>query len=384
MNGKKPRVLCVDDEPSVLSGLARILRRDFEVVTAEGGAKGLAQLDGESEFAVVTSDLRMPEMDGIAFLSAFRERAPDTTRILLTGNADLSAAVAAVNEGNIFRLLSKPCEAEKLRAVIEAAAEQYRLVTSERVLLRQTLQGSVKMLTEAMALANPTAFGTAAPVQRRAGDAANALGSPDRWVMEFAAMLTQVARITLPPETLDKYVAGEPLTEDEQAMVKKLPEVGESLVVDIPRLDEVREIVRHQNTDFSVAADRIPMGARILRASLDLEMLLERGLALEDASTALANRVGSYDPVVLDVLTAEHSANYETLEVDVDHLRPGMVLLSPVLALNGQLLVVQGQEASIGMIERLQNFAKGHGVHEPILVKRLTGEAEMALTGTGS
>lgn len=379
MNGEKPRILCVDDEPSVLSGLARILRRDFEVVTAEGGAKALARVAEGQEFAVVTSDLRMPEMDGVAFLSALRERAPDTTRILLTGNADLSAAVAAVNEGNIFRLLSKPCEPDRLRTVIADAAEQYRLVTSERVLLQQTLHGSVKMLTGALALANPVAFGTAASVQRRAGDLAEALGGPDRWVVEFAAMLSQVARISLPPETLGKYLAGESLAEKETAMVEKLAEVGQSLIVDIPRLDEVREILRHQNSDFSAAADRIPLGARILRVSLDLEMLLERGQSFEEASEALSRRVGVYDPVVLDAMRRQGTVAYETLEVTLDDLAAGMVLLTPVMARGGRLLVAQGQEVSAGMIERLQNFAAGDGVREPILVKREVPAPELPM-----
>lgn len=380
----KPRILCVDDEPSVLSGLSRILRREFEVVTAEGGAKALAQLDDGKEFAVVTSDLRMPEMDGVAFLSAFRERAPNTTRILLTGNADLTAAVAAVNEGNIFRLLSKPCEPDNLRTVIADAAEQYRLVTSERVLLQQTLHGSVKMLTGALALTNPTAFGTAAPVQRRAGDIAEVMGEPDRWVVEFAAMLSQVARISLPPETLEKYLAGESLAENEVAMVEKLADVGESLIVDIPRLDEVREILRYQNADFSAAADRIPLGARILRVSLDLEMLLERGLSFEDASDTLSHRTGAYDPAVLDAMVSQSTAAYETLEVSVGDLQAGMVLLTPVMARRGGLLVAQGQEVSVGMIERLQNFAAGDGVEEPIVVKRELQAPEFALTGTAS
>lgn len=384
MNGEKPRILCVDDEPSVLSGLARILRREFEVVTAEGGAKALARVAEGQEFAVVTSDLRMPEMDGVAFLSALRERAPDTTRILLTGNADLSAAVAAVNEGNIFRLLSKPCEPDRLRTVIADAAEQYRLVTSERVLLQQTLHGSVKMLTGALALANPVAFGTAASVQRRAGDLAEALGGPDRWVVEFAAMLSQVARISLPPETLGKYLAGESLAEKETAMVEKLAEVGQSLIVDIPRLDEVREILRHQNSDFSAAADRIPLGARILRVSLDLEMLLERGQSFEEASEALSRRVGVYDPVVLDAMRRQGTVAYETLEVTLDDLAAGMVLLTPVMARGGRLLVAQGQEVSAGMIERLQNFAAGDGVREPILVKREVPAPELPMTEIAS
>src|SRR5258705_6448145 len=98
-----PRVLCVDDEPHILEGLMLQLRRQFTVFTAPGGRAGLECLARERGFAVVISDMRMPEMDGAAFLARAREEHPDAVRILLTGNSDLDAAIAAVNEGEIFR-----------------------------------------------------------------------------------------------------------------------------------------------------------------------------------------------------------------------------------------------------------------------------------------
>jgi len=144
---KGARVLCVDDEPNVLEGLRRQLCRHFTVATAGGGVAGLEVIERDGPFAVVVSDMRMPGMDGAAFLNRVRERVPDTVRVLLTGRADLDAAVAAVNKGNIFRFLMKPCPSEVLIATLEASAAQYRLVTAERALLEQVLQGSIKALT---------------------------------------------------------------------------------------------------------------------------------------------------------------------------------------------------------------------------------------------
>src|SRR5918911_2964995 len=155
------RVLCVDDEPNVLEGLRRTLGGHYRVRTAVGGAAGLEAIEREGPFAVVVSDLRMPEMDGVAFLSRVRQRSPDTVRVLLTGQADLDAAIAAVNEGHIFRFLSKPCAQPVLFQALAAAEEQYRLITAERVLLEQTLYGSIKALTDILALAVPSAFGRA-------------------------------------------------------------------------------------------------------------------------------------------------------------------------------------------------------------------------------
>jgi DNA-binding NtrC family response regulator len=112
---ERTKILCVDDEPRVLEGLALHLGRIFEMVTATSGREGLEVLAGQGPFTVVLSDMRMPGMDGAAFLSKVRQAAPDTTRMLLTGDTDLQAAIAAVNEGQIFRFLTKPCAPYNLR-----------------------------------------------------------------------------------------------------------------------------------------------------------------------------------------------------------------------------------------------------------------------------
>src|SRR5277367_4732835 len=125
----KPRVLCVDDEPNVLEGLTLTLRRRYEVRTAPGGAEGLELLGRDGPFAVVLSDMRMPGMDGAAFLARARQVAPDAVRLVLTGQAEVESAIAAVNEGQLFRFLTKPCPPTTLVAAFDAAAEQYRLVT---------------------------------------------------------------------------------------------------------------------------------------------------------------------------------------------------------------------------------------------------------------
>ncbi|RMH17180.1 MAG: hybrid sensor histidine kinase/response regulator [Gemmatimonadetes bacterium] len=150
----KPRVLCVDDEPEVLRGLRTVLRRRFDVHTAESGREGLALLSEQGPFAVVVSDMKMPEMDGAAFLAAVKDRAPDTTRVLLTGEASLSAAVAAVNSGQIFRFLLKPCPADTLVQALEDAVAQHRMVTRDRELLRHEVDRLTEQLQHADRLAS--------------------------------------------------------------------------------------------------------------------------------------------------------------------------------------------------------------------------------------
>ena len=326
----------------------------------------------EEPFVVVVSDLQMPEMNGIDFLKAVRERSPDTTRILLTGNADLSSAVSAVNEGNIFRFLTKPCPNEVLIQAVSAGVEQHRLVTGERVLLERTLHGCVTMLTEILALANPSAFGRAARVKQRTGEVAAQLGEPARWQMEMAAMLSQAAAITLPGETVEKMSRREELTASEQEMVDRLPQISEDLIADIPRLDEVRAILRHQNRHCEGTSEsgEQPIGARILRAVVDLDAAESEGLPPVAALEALNQRAGWYDPEVLGTLgdCLETSRVGEIVDMQVSELRSGLVLLDAVESSDGRLLVARGQEVSVGLLERLRNFARNVGVKEPLRI----------------
>jgi len=373
-----PRVLCVDDEPKVLDGLRRNLRREFQLVTAHSGAAGLAAVEKEEPFSVVVSDLRMPEMNGIEFLSRIREADPDTSRVLLTGDADLRAAMDAVNHGNIFRFLTKPCPAKDLAGALHAAVEHHRLVTAERELLEKTLNGAVHMLMEVLALASPELFGRATRVKQHAGKVAEALGRPERWKMELAAMLSQAACVTLPPETLERLDQGEEPSPADGEMLARLPEVAERLLADIPRLDDVKEIIRHHRRGRGGAAEGAPVGAHVLSAVLDFDQLSTQGVPPETALETLRSS-GVYDAEVLVALAScEDSAVVEEIrEVPLANLHSGMVLVDAVEAQDGRLLVASGQEVSLGLLERLNNFARNVGVKEPlrVVVRSDAGEA---------
>jgi DNA-binding NtrC family response regulator len=126
------RVLFVDDEPNVLQALVRQHGRRFEIQTALGCEEGVQAIIKDGPFAVVVSDLRMPGMDGINFLSMVRRFAPDTIRVMLTGQSDPRLPMEAVDEANIFRFLAKPCRPEVLAQTLESALEQHRLITTKR------------------------------------------------------------------------------------------------------------------------------------------------------------------------------------------------------------------------------------------------------------
>ena len=125
------KILLVDDEVNILDALKRQLHNQFHLLTASSGQEGLTVLRTLGPFAVVVSDCKMPGMDGIQFLSLVRKIAPSTIRMMLTGNDDLETAVQAVNQGEIFRFLTKPCPPETFKKVLEDGLKQYQINRSK-------------------------------------------------------------------------------------------------------------------------------------------------------------------------------------------------------------------------------------------------------------
>jgi response regulator RpfG family c-di-GMP phosphodiesterase len=373
----KPRVLCVDDEPYILEGLAQTLRRAYDVVGAGDGKAALDLLARDPSVAVIVSDMRMPVMDGAAFLAKARVVAPDATRILLTGQTELEAAIAAVNEGRIFRFLTKPCAPVALLASMEGAVQQHRLVTSERVLLEQTLRGSIQMLTEVLALAAPGIFGQAMRIQRHARDLATKVPGAKAWPIEVAAMLSQVGLVALPPAVIDKIQEGKALAQSEQQAFDRIPSVAEKFIAGIPRLDEVRAALKLQRAPFDGAGAApgtprgkdLPLGARILAIVCDFDRSEASGLEPALAIDTMRGRRGRYDPELLDLFGTTLGATpaIEVVEVAARQVRSGMTFLEDVRTQTGMLLVARGHEVTPNLLERFHNFPPGF-VREPIRV----------------
>ncbi len=126
MNPKESKILYVDDEVHNLNAFKASFRRDYEVFTAISAAEGRKILE-ENEIHVIITDQRMPEATGIEFLESILEKYPDPPRILLTGYADISAVIDAINKGSVFKYVQKPWDEEELRTTINSALEMYLL-----------------------------------------------------------------------------------------------------------------------------------------------------------------------------------------------------------------------------------------------------------------
>jgi response regulator RpfG family c-di-GMP phosphodiesterase len=239
------RILCVDDEQRVLEGLNRTLFDHFEVVTESKPEQALERLRAPGEpFAVLVSDMRMPIMDGATLLGHARSLVPDTVRILLTGHADVGAAAQAVNQGRIFRFLSKPCTAEVLITAITEAVGQHRLLLSERQLLEQTLTGSIRLLSEVLALVAPQIFSRTQRIEAMVKHMLRAENHAEPWKFALAASLCMIGCVGLPEETVSRALAGLPLEPQDKQVFREHPTIAHRLLAPIPRFSEVAEMIR--------------------------------------------------------------------------------------------------------------------------------------------
>jgi response regulator RpfG family c-di-GMP phosphodiesterase len=361
------KILCVDDEPNILDAYQRSLRKDFQIETADGGERALDMIKSNGPYAVIVSDMRMPEMDGVQFLAKARQLAPETIRIMLTGNADQQTASQAVNEGNIFRFLTKPCTPESLKTSLLAGVQHYHLMRAEKELLEKTLIGSLQLVTDILSMVNPTAFGRAARVRRLVRQLSAIMNAESAWQIEIAAMLSQIGCITVPEEILTKVYEGKSLTPDELRMVENSPKVGHDLILRIPRLEPVADIIAHAEqlaNQLRVPEQisnqiTVPLGARILNLALDFDGLIEAKLSSSEAFAEIQRRGARYEPLAVAALrnVVETSETmYQLREANITELADHLILAEGIFTTNRVLLVAKGQEITNSLRIRLENF----------------------------
>jgi response regulator RpfG family c-di-GMP phosphodiesterase len=355
----KPVILCVDDERNVIEGLKLNLSKQYSVLTGVSGREGLDILAQRDDVAVVVSDMRMPEMDGAQFLAEVRRCAPDTVRMLLTGYSDIDAAIRAVNDGQVFRFLMKPCSPEHLIASITAGVQQYRLITAEREVLQKTLVGSVKALVEVLALTNPMALGRAVRLRDRVRKVANALALEQPWRVEVAALLSQLGAVSLPEDTVRKLYDGEQLDRGEQNKLVDNMQTINKILGNIPRLESVTAIlVDVANRLSNPSAQHRSLESRMLQAVIDLDTLEAQGQSLRRSMADLVQKKDVYGDETLTALASllNRSDELDVVAVPVEGLADGMVLCDDLKTKDGVLILPRGFAITGSSREHLANF----------------------------
>ncbi len=415
------RLLCVDDEPNILSALRRLFRHDgYQVTVANSGAEGL-QVLASQEIDLVISDMRMPEMDGAQFLNQVRQGWPDTMRILLTGYADITSTIEAINKGEIFRYVSKPWDDQEMLATVRQALQLKALAREKTRLEALTQQQNEELkdlnanlelkvmertvelrkahdklktsfLTSIKVFANLIELreGALAGHSRRVADVARKLGS--RLGVEGAALqdiflaglLHDVGKIGLKDEILAKPVTQ--MTGDELGQYRKHAAKGEQSLMALEELRGAARLVRAHHERFDgtgfpdgLAGEAIPLGARILALANDYDglqigIISPRRLYPDDAAKLIVESSGKrYDPRVVEAFRQWRSGVEEPQgepEVALGGLKPGMILARDLVSRDGVLLLAADHVLDDMLIRQIREYAATEGLHQLTLAVR--------------
>lgn len=426
------RLLCVDDEPNILSALRRLLRpHGYQISIATSGEEGLRLLEDQA-FDLVISDMRMPEMDGARFLEQVSRRWPDTLRILLTGYADISSTIEAINKGGIYRYVSKPWDDNEMLLIVRRALEHKALerekerlealtarqneelkdlnanlelkVMERTVELRQahdklksSFVTSIKVFANLIELRGSSLAGHSRRVADLARKIATRMGltAAESQDVFLSALLHDIGKIGLSDYLLAKPVAQ--MTGEELSQYRQHPFKGEQSLMALDELRNAAQIMRSHHERFDgqgypdgLAGTDILLGARILSVANDFDGLQIGTLAArrynpEDAKKLIADGRGKrYDPAVidafLDILGKVEVADTAELEVAPSDLRAGMVLSRDLVSREGVLLLAADYALDAKLVRQIRSYAEAEGILLKLHIRATGGSDEKTIT----
>ncbi len=371
-------ILFIDDDVKLLKSFKRSLSPEFSVVTAGTPEEGLRIMECQGPFSIIVSDMKMPGMNGVEVLRRAQEINPDTVRVLLTGYADQQSAIDAVNIGNIFRFLTKPCELETLISVLRAGIRQYQLIISEKELLEHTLVGIVNVLSQILTLINPVAQNKTSRLKRYCRHIANEIQFKEKWLLEMATMLSQLGCLTIPQEVLAKHGSGGILNAEEFQMIREHHVLAGRLLANIPRLENVIEIIALHDKPISKFPQypdperqhNIHLCGRILQVANGLDRFIMAGVPPSEAIDLMKIDQDFYDPELVELLDSYEFGlqNMVRMYVTCKELNSQMIVDEDIYSTSGLLLAAKGQPVTFPISSGLLNFSRSVGVKEPFAV----------------
>jgi len=419
-------ILFVDDEASILSALRRLFRpHGYRILTAEGGAAGLQILAAE-QVDLVVSDMRMPEMDGAKFLEKVHAGWPGVVRILLTGYADITSTIDAINKGGIFRYISKPWDEREIVLTVRDALERQRLQSenarllaltqkqneelkslntglearvAERTVeleqangrLKQNFLVSIKVFSGLMELREGSVGGHARRVADLARKLSIQLGLDGKAQQDvfIAGLLHDIGKIGFSDAMLTRPVPQ--MNNDELEHYRQHAQSGARALMPLAEMKPVAELIAAHHERFDgqgfpagIEGTAIPIGARILAVANDYDSLQYGTLAgkkfsPDEARNMLIQSSGRrYCPKVVDamveVLGKPRVESGRQIVVPVDELAIGMVLARDLLARDGTLLLAADYVIDANLLREIQRFSQQQA---PNMVLRIRADKKL-------
>jgi response regulator RpfG family c-di-GMP phosphodiesterase len=382
MNNK---ILLVDDEINILNSFKRILRNRFPFDVAQSGDEALALIEKNSTYAVVVSDMRMPGMDGITLLNKIKEVSPNTTRIMLTGNADQQTAIDAVNVGDVFKFMNKPCNATNFINTLESGVAQYKLVIAEKILLNKTLKETMNVLSEVLTIVNPDVFSRVVLIKQYMLKLAKNLKMPISWSFEPMIQLSQLGCIVFPSKNTNVANKGLPnkgskFSKEHDKLVMEHPGLAADLIHKIPRMGQIAKTIRYQNKGFNgegspfddVKGKQIPIGARMLKIVIDFLDFLDNGASQEQATLMLEEQSVLYDPELLAAfrVAIDIPQNEETTMIALTELSVDMIIQEDIRTEADLLVAAKGQQVTEALLRIINHCLKNKALSGKTLISK--------------
>ena len=361
-SSQSEKILFVDDEGSILRAFKLTLGREFTLFFASSGMEGLDVFQKEGPFAVVVFDFMMPQMNGAEFLSEIRKLDQEVVAMLLTGAANFDSASQAIRNGNIFRLLSKPCNGNELKEHLVEALRHYHTIRAEKDMLAQTMNGAVRAITSILSASKPLYFGRALRVKRLAFQLAKELGAQESWRLELAVTFYYLGYLSLPEEVQEQVYHKQDVAPGLQDIIRGIPTFMESMLQDIPRLDEVIEVVKYvdHNFDPSTMEEQETLKlASIIRLSKHYDEVASAGHARPMIFEWLLKNRTIYLPGGLEALSRVRpyaDGGPQVQSVDLKDLCQGMRLKDDLRMSNGYLIAPKGTVVTDRFLGVLQNY----------------------------
>ena len=356
------KILFVDDEKSLLTGLELTLGRTFDVQVSSSVEEALKLFKEQGPFAVVVSDFQMPVMNGAEFLQKIREVDKEVVTMLLTGAANFENVSDTVLHGQIFRLLGKPCSPEKMKEHIEAALRQYQLIRAEKDMLEQTLNGAVRAMTSILAASKPLFFGRAQRVKETAFKLAEILEVSDPWRLELAATFSYLGHVGLPDGIQEDVYKQNRLPKEVVEIMDGFPTFISGVLGGIPRLGEIPEIIKLIGADYDPrAADKTGVRklASILRFSQQYDHYASEGRSNAKIRELLAASEEKFVPGIIGAFTMAYDVSADDDYVDMIDprlLAEGMEVNQDVRLPDGTLIAPKGTIVDEHFLRIVRNY----------------------------
>ena len=422
----KSAVLLVDDEESILNSLRRLLRsQPYDVVLATSGAQAL-EIMATRPIDLVMSDARMPGMDGATLLAEVHRLYPATSRILLTGYADLTTIIKAINDGQIHRYISKPWNDEELQLVLQQTLEHQRLErlardqTEQLKLLNATLEKRVAARTAELQqtadmldlaydelkrsyVTGTEVFSLLANLRLpkdkqtnralieliRVYCAAQSMDESSTRDLTMAAALYNIGKLSWTDSMM--VAPSDKLHSTDRGLYREYPGQSESLLMTLEPMKDAARIIRHHQerwdgTGFPdhLKGDAIPPGSRLLKLAVDFielqkGLILERHLNSDEALLYIRKYAGRlYDPALVEdfvqacaTFLSDVTLGDPTVKVlTTRELEAGMVLARNLNADNGMLLLNAGKVLNLPLVDKLIAFEAMEGAKYSVFIKQ--------------